>query len=90
MAFRTRQSRVRETSRGWVKEECGGVRLSPGVRFGLRFFACLLLFSVVFWAFSLHEHLGPVQRTIAALSALGARLAGGDAAARGDDVVVRT
>jgi exosortase/archaeosortase family protein len=67
-----------------------GVRLSPGLKFGIRFFSCLLLFSIVFWAFSLHERLGPVQRAIAALSALGARWAGGDAAARGDDVVVKT
>jgi exosortase/archaeosortase family protein len=64
--------------------------VSPGVKFGLRFFACLMLFSIVFWAFSLHERLGPVQRTIALLSALGARWAGGDALAQGSDVVVKT
>jgi len=65
-------------------------RLSPGVKFGIRFFLCLLLFSVVFWAFSLHEQLGPVQRAIASLSAFGARLAGGEASAHGDDVIVKT
>jgi exosortase/archaeosortase family protein len=66
------------------------LRLSPGVVFGLRFFLCLMLFSIVFWAFSLHERLGPIQRTIAALSALGARWAGGTALAQGDDVIVRS
>lgn len=65
-------------------------RLSPGTKFSLRFFASLLLCSVVFWAFSLHEHLGPVQRAIAALSALAARWAGGQALARGDDIVIKT
>ena len=60
----------------------------PGLGFALRFFAYLLLFSVVFWYFSLHQHLGPVQRRIAALSALGARAVGGQAIARGEDIVV--
>ena len=64
--------------------------MSPGMRFGLRFFACLMLFSILFWAFSVHEHLGPVQQAIATLSALGARLAGGEALAQGHDVVVKT
>lgn len=63
---------------------------SPGVSFALRFFAVLLGFSVLFWAVALHERLGPVQRAIASLSALGARLAGGSAVARGDDLVVHT
>jgi exosortase/archaeosortase family protein len=65
-------------------------RVTPGVRFGVRFFVCLMLFSVLFWAFSLHEQLGPVQRAIASLSALGARWAGGAAAAHGDNVIVNT
>jgi len=65
-------------------------RLTPGIHFGLRFFVCLLLFSVVFWAFSLHEHLGPVQRAIAWLSAAMERLSGGGASARGEDIIINT
>ncbi len=61
---------------------------SPGVRFAARFFLSLLLCSLVFWAFSLHVHLGPVQRAIAVASAASARGAGGRALARGDDIVV--
>ncbi len=66
------------------------MRLSPGVTFSLRFFACLLFFSVLFWAFSLHTHLGPLQRAIASLSALAQRGAGGEAFAQGDDIVVKS
>jgi exosortase/archaeosortase family protein len=68
-----------------------GMRLpsSPGLIFAARFFACLLLWSVGFWAFSLHQHLGPVQRGIAAVSAAAARAAGGDAVAQGEDIVVK-
>ena len=65
-------------------------RVSPGVIFGLRFFVCLLLFSTLFWAFSLHEHLGPVQDVIATVSAAVERLAGGKAFAQGDDIVIST
>jgi exosortase/archaeosortase family protein len=65
-------------------------RRMPGLGFSLRFFAYLLLFSVVFWLFSLHEHLGPVQRSIAGLSAALDRLAGGHAVAVHEDIVVQT
>lgn len=65
-------------------------RLSPGLGFALRFFLCLLLWSVVFWASSLHERLMPVQRAIASSSAMVARVAGGHAVARGDDIVVNS
>jgi exosortase/archaeosortase family protein len=65
-------------------------QLSPGGVFGLRFFACLLLFSTAFWAFSVHEHLGPAQRAIAGLSVAAERLAGGHARAAGDDIIVKT
>ena len=65
-------------------------RISPGVLFGARFFLCLLAFSVLFWGFSLHQRLGPVQRGIASLSALGARWTGGQARAEGDDIVINT
>lgn len=60
------------------------LRLPPGFVFGARFFACLLLLSCLFWALSLHEHLGPVQRVTAGLSALVARGLGGQITAQGD------
>jgi len=62
---------------------------SPGLMFALRFFTYLLLWSLVFWVFSLHEQLGPAQRAIAAASAAAARLAGGSAVAHGQDVIVK-
>jgi exosortase/archaeosortase family protein len=65
-------------------------RLPPGLSFGARFFACLLFFSVVFWAFSLHLHLEPVQRGIAWLSVQGQHLVGGEAQAHGTDIVIKT
>ena len=64
--------------------------MSPGLLFGTRFFVCLLVFSAGFWAFSVHQRLGPVQRTIATLSALAARWTGGQAHAEGDDIVINT
>jgi exosortase/archaeosortase family protein len=63
---------------------------SPGLVFAARFFACLLLWSLGFWALSLHEHLGPVQRLIATASAAAARGAGGHAVAQQEDVVVNS
>jgi len=63
---------------------------SPGLRFGLRFFLFLLLSSLVFWAFSLHEHLGPLQRMIASISSVFARAIGGQATAQNDDIVVNS
>lgn len=62
--------------------------LSPGSGFALRFFVYLFLFCTGFWLFSLHEHLGPVQRAMASLSVLGQQWVGGHAVARGDDVVI--
>jgi exosortase/archaeosortase family protein len=64
-------------------------RISPGVIFGTRFFVCLLLFSTLFWAFSVHEHLGPVQGIIATLSAEAERWTGGQAFAQGDDIIIK-
>jgi exosortase/archaeosortase family protein len=66
------------------------VRLSTGSVFSLRFFACLILLSFGFWAFSVHQHLGSVQRTIAWLSSVIDRSAGGHAIAQGDDIVIGT
>jgi exosortase/archaeosortase family protein len=64
------------------------LRLSPGLKFGVRFFVALLLFSCVFWAVNLHEHLGPVQRAMAMWSAVVQRWTGGHAVAQGDDIIV--
>lgn len=61
---------------------------APGLIFALRFFVCLLLWSLVFWAFSLHEHLGPVQKAIAMASAATARSAGGVAVPHGQDIII--
>jgi len=61
---------------------------SPGFIFALRFFVGLLLWSLLFWAFSLHERLGPVQHAIATASAATARGAGGVAVAQGQDIIV--
>ena len=61
---------------------------SPGLIFALRFFTCLLFWSIGFWALSLHEHLGPVQRAIATASSATARAAGGHAVPQGQDIVV--
>jgi exosortase/archaeosortase family protein len=64
--------------------------VSSEVGFGLRFFAMLLLASVAFWAFSLHLHLGPLQRATASLGALLARLMLSKAVATGDNIVVQS
>jgi exosortase/archaeosortase family protein len=64
------------------------IRLSPGVAFGLRFFFFLLLCSLAFWAFSLHQHLGPVQRVTAIVSSQLGRWVGGTAVANGTDIIV--
>lgn len=66
------------------------LRISPGLLFGLRFFGCLLLFSVVFWLFELHLQLGPLQRAITATSAFIARLWGGVAMAQNDNILVNS
>ncbi len=60
----------------------------PGLLFSLRFFACLLLCSFGFWLFTLHEHLGPVQRAIAAGAGMIARAAGGHVVTQGYDLIV--
>lgn len=65
-------------------------RLSSEAAFGVRFFSYLLLSSVVFWWFSLHLALGPVQRAMAWTGALLGRLAGGAMVATGDHIVIET
>ncbi len=63
-------------------------RFSPAQRFGLRFFALLVLASVLAWAVSLPERLGPVQRALAGGGAGLARLIGGSGQAVGDQIHV--
>jgi exosortase/archaeosortase family protein len=65
-------------------------RLSAEAAFGVRFFSYLLLSSVVFWWFSLHLALGPVQRAMAWTGALLGRLAGGEMVATGDYIIIET
>lgn len=64
--------------------------ISSEVGFGLRFFAILMLASVVFWAFNLHLQLGPLQRATASLGGLLARVFGGNPTVFGDNIVVET
>lgn len=64
--------------------------LSAETRFGLRFFATLVLCSILFWAFSLHLHLGPLQRLIAFLGGTLAGWIGGTATVIGDNIMVTT
>jgi len=63
-------------------------RLPSGAGFSLRFFGYVLLFCIIFWWGSLHENLGPVQRTMASWSTHGQQWVGGHAVARGDNVVI--
>lgn len=63
-------------------------QLSQGFVFGLRFFGCVMLCSVLFWALSLHLRLGPVQRVTAQLGSALSRLSGGSSEAQGVNIVV--
>ena len=65
-------------------------RLSAGSAFSLRFFAYLFLFSIVFWLFSVHQHLGSVQQGIAWLGTLLQQASGGHAVWRDDNIVINT
>jgi len=65
--------------------------LSTEMAFGLRFFALLLLASVIFWVFTLHMHLGWLQTSTAYLGALlQSTVMAGDAVSYGDNIVVTT
>lgn len=65
--------------------------ISTEVGFGLRFFALLLLASVLFWVFTLHTRLGWLQRSIAYLGAAVERVfMNGKAVSYGDNIVVET
>jgi len=63
-------------------------RLSEAQLFGLRFFALLMLASVLAWAVSLPDRLGFAQRALAGSATVLARLAGGAAKVNGDQIGV--
>jgi exosortase/archaeosortase family protein len=63
-------------------------RLSEPQRFGTRFFALLVLASVLAWAVSLPDRLGAVQRVLAGSGTWIARLTGGSGKAAGDQISV--
>lgn len=65
-------------------------RLSEPQRFGLRFFALLVLASVLAWAVNLPSQLGPVQRMLAGSGTWVAGLTGGTGTAIGDQISVST
>jgi exosortase/archaeosortase family protein len=63
-------------------------RLSEPQRFGVRFFALLVLASILAWMVSLPDRLGAVQRLLAGSGTSIARLAGGTGKAVGDQISV--
>jgi exosortase/archaeosortase family protein len=63
-------------------------RLSEPQRFGLRFFALLILASMLAWMVSLPDRLGPAQRGLAGSGTAIARLTGGNGKASGDQISV--
>jgi exosortase/archaeosortase family protein len=65
-------------------------RLSEPQRFGLRFFALLVLVSVLAWAVNLPNRLGAVQRGLAGGGTWIAGLTGGSGTATGDQISVGT
>jgi len=62
--------------------------LSEAQRFGLRFFALLVLASGLAWAISLPDRLGVAQRVLAGSGVWLARLTGSRGLANGDQIVV--
>ena len=64
--------------------------LSEPQRFGLRFFFLLVLASILAWAVSLPDQLGPVQRFLAGSGTWLAGLTGGSGRAVGDQISVGT
>ena len=62
--------------------------LSDAQRFGLRFFAFLILASALAWAVSLPDRLGVAQRVLAGSGAWLARLVGSAGRATGDRITV--
>jgi exosortase/archaeosortase family protein len=67
-----------------------GTQLSEAQRFGMRFFAFLVLASMMAWAISLPSRLGAMQRVLAGSGAWLASLTGGSGRATGDQIAVGT
>lgn len=65
-------------------------RLSEAQRFGLRFFAFLILASAGAWLVNLPNQLGSAQRALAGSGAWLASLTGGSSHAAGDQITVGT
>jgi len=65
-------------------------RLSEAQLFGLRFFALLMLASVLAWALRLPDRLGFAQRALAGSATSLARAVGGAASVHGDQIGVGT
>ena len=65
-------------------------RFSDAQRFGARFFALLVLASLVAWAVSLPDRLGAIQRLLAESGAWLAALTGSSGHAIGDQIAVGT
>ena len=65
-------------------------KLSGAQRFGIRFFAILILMSVLSWVVVLPNRLGLLQRAIATSAAGIARLVGSTNSLEGEQIVVRT
>ena len=63
-------------------------RLTPPQAFALRFFAYLVGASVLAWAVTLPERLGPVQRALAGAATWLAGLTGSGATAQADEISV--
>jgi exosortase/archaeosortase family protein len=65
-------------------------KLSAAQRFGIQFFAILVLMSVLSWVVVLPNRLGLVQRAIATSAAGLARLLGSTNSVNGDQIIVQT
>jgi exosortase/archaeosortase family protein len=65
-------------------------QVSEAQRFGVRFFALLILASIIAWAISLPNRLGAMQRVLAGSGAWLAGLTGGSGHATGDQIAVGT
>lgn len=67
-----------------------GGRLTPPQAFALRFFVYLAAASVLAWAVTLPERLGPLQRGLASAATWLARLTGSRSVVQGDEIAVGT
>ncbi len=69
--------------------DAGSGGLPPANRFAVRFFAYLVLASLLLWATALPDRLGAVQRALASAATALARLTGSAAFVLGDEIHVR-